>query len=290
MKHGKLRLSGIGLIQLRGKARTEGAPKTCEILHKSGKWYASVTVQCIPKRARGTRAAGFDWGVSTFATVAYDDGTTQEIENPRPMAAAKSRQLLAERSLARKQGPPARPIPSRGWVSAKHKVSRITSKVARQRKDFLHKQSAILVANCSLIAGEELEIPEMTKSAKGTKENPGKKVKQKSGLNRAILDTAPGMWHSMLRYKAEEAGATYVESPTKELKPTQRCHACWSVAPKKLSERVHSCGSCGVQCGRDVNAARVNLKWAIAHTGWEPSCRSVPAQAGVGRETPSIAR
>ena len=36
---------------------------------------------------------------------------------------------------------------------------------------------------------EDLKTRNMTKSAKGTLENPGKNVKQKSGLNRAILRT-----------------------------------------------------------------------------------------------------
>src|SRR5580692_8019228 len=41
MKHGQLRLSGVGLIKIRGKAKTLGEPKTAEIIHKSGTWYVS---------------------------------------------------------------------------------------------------------------------------------------------------------------------------------------------------------------------------------------------------------
>jgi putative transposase len=77
MKHGRVRLSGVGDIRIRGKARTEGTPKTLEVMHKQGRWYASVTVVCEPKRARlGNGAAGLDWGVETFATVANQDGST----------------------------------------------------------------------------------------------------------------------------------------------------------------------------------------------------------------------
>lgn len=64
----KLRLSGIGIIKLRGKARNQGEVKTCEILYKAGKWYATFTIECEPKRSCGKRAIGIDWGVETFVS------------------------------------------------------------------------------------------------------------------------------------------------------------------------------------------------------------------------------
>src|SRR5262245_57255987 len=63
LKHGRVRLSGMGNIPLRGKTRTVGAPKTAKILHKSGKWYLSVTLNCEPKRDAGKQAIGLDWRV-----------------------------------------------------------------------------------------------------------------------------------------------------------------------------------------------------------------------------------
>src|SRR5919197_4713201 len=83
MRHGRLRLSGIGPVKIRGKARTLGVPKTCDIQHKGARWYASITVVCTPKRTSGLLAAGMDWGVATFATVARSDGTMQYIPSPR---------------------------------------------------------------------------------------------------------------------------------------------------------------------------------------------------------------
>jgi putative transposase len=82
-KHRKLRLSGLGLIKMRGKARTAGQPKTLEILHENGRWYASVTISCYPTRVRGNKAASIDWGITTFATIVFDDETVEQIENPR---------------------------------------------------------------------------------------------------------------------------------------------------------------------------------------------------------------
>nr|WP_228021682.1 transposase [Romeria gracilis] len=78
----------------------------------------------------------------------------------------------------------------------------------------------------------------------------------------------------MLAYKSAEAGGFYLESPTQELKPTQRCAKCWELTPKTLKDRVHICSNPACQRveDRDVNAAQVNLLWA---RGQESSLASV---------------
>lgn len=108
MKHGYVRLSSVGMVRLRGKARTVGEVKTCEVQHKSGRWYLSVTVACTPVRGSGTSAMGLGWGLESFATVCDSAGNTQQVENPRfldqPSAAISnccSRQSAARRTKAR---------------------------------------------------------------------------------------------------------------------------------------------------------------------------------------------
>jgi putative transposase len=86
-------------------------------------------------------------------------------------------------------------------------------KVANRRKNMLHQRTVQLVRDHSLIITEKLTIPNMTATA--TVEKPGKRVKQKVGLNRAILDTAPGGFLSNLAYKATEAGCEVVETPAR---------------------------------------------------------------------------
>lgn len=50
----------------------------------------------------------------------------------------------------------------------------------------------------------------MTKSAKGNIEQPGKMVKQKSGLNRVILRQGWGLFKEMLQYKQGWQGGEVV--------------------------------------------------------------------------------
>ena len=68
----------------------------------------------------------------------------------------------------------------------------------------------------------------------------------------------------MFEYKLAEAGGFYVESPTRQLKPSQRCAKCWELTPKTLNDRVHVCSNptCSHTEDRDINAAQVNLIWA----------------------------
>jgi transposase len=87
----------------------------------------------------------------------------------------------------------------------------------------------------------------------------------KAGLNKAILDGAPAHFLSILRYKAAEAGIVYAAAPTRQLKPSQRCHQCWGMQKKRLDDRWHTC-PCGVHCHRDLNAALVLLRWGMEHT------------------------
>jgi putative transposase len=263
-RHGALRLSGIGAIAVRGRARTPGEVKTCEIQHKASRWYASLTISCQPQRMGGTQAVGHDWGTKTFATLAYENGTFSAIGNPRFFEGMKAALESAQQNLARKVKR------SNNRAKARKRVSAIHRKTAAKRRDFLHQASAKLIAAVDLIATETLSIKNMTASAKGTVESPGRNVAQKAGLNREILATAPRAFLDMLRYKAAEAGVEFVEVPSRTVKPSQTCSGCGKQRKKALSERQHVC-ACGLVLSRDQNAARVNLLWALARTGREPT-------------------
>jgi len=277
MKHGHVRLSGVGMIKLRGQARTPGEVKTAEVQHKDGRWYLSVTVECEPQRTGGTMAMGLDWGVETFATICASDEATHPIANPRFLDKPQRQKLkLLQQAVARKQNKR-----SNSRRKAVARLSTESRRIANRRKDFLHKTSADLIKQYGLIATEQLNVKNMTASG----------GQRKKGLNRGILDTAPSTFLNLLKTKAEEAGSLWVEVPTRQVKPSQTCHRCGIQRKKPLSERTHQC-SCGASCSRDENAARVMLNWALFGnvTGQELS------EVGSGRclavknhETPLIA-
>ena len=279
--NGRLRLSGIGTIQVRGRARTAGQVKTCDIQLKSGRWYATITIACVPRRTGGIAAVGIDWGIETFAVLAHEDETFSSIPNPRFSLQHRVDLEQAQKNLARKKRR------SKNYDKAHCRVAAIQRKCANRRHNFLHQQSSMVVAGAGLVATETLDIRQMTRSAAGTVESPGHRVAQKAGLNREILATAPGTFLAMLRYKAEEAGVEFVEVPARQVKPSQTCSGCGLQEKKPLSERRHQC-KCGLSISRDENAARVNLLWGLAHAGREPIAGCLQSSAsGTSTKLPS---
>lgn len=277
MQHGHVRLSGVGMVKLRGKARTPGEVKTAEVRHKDGRWYLSVTVDCEPQRMGGTAAMGMDWGLETFATVCSSKDDTLSVPNPRFLDKPQRQKLkLLQQAVSRKRN--KRSNNRRKAVALLAAESR---RIANRRKDFLHKTSADLVKQYGLIATEQLSVKNMTTSGGS----------RKKGLNRSILDTAPSTFLNLLKTKAEEAGSLWVEVPTRLVKPSQTCYQCGSQRKKPLSERKHQC-DCGASCTRDENAARVMLNWALVGnaTGQELSeVGSGCCLAVKNHETPLIA-
>lgn len=254
--NGYLELSNLGQIQMRGKARTWGTPSTCTIVYQHGKWYASITVECEPVRETGAGAIGLDFGCLT--AVAMSDGVM--VENPRFMANTQAKVRKASKQKRRKQAPNFRKKikASNRWKAASKKVASLQRKVANQRQDWAHKQAAEIVSRNSLVATEKLNLKGMTAKAKT-----GKRTRQKSGLNRSILDVGMGAFRKALEYKLIEACGVFVEVPTISVKPSQTCPNCGDQQKKDLSQRVHQCAVCGCTEDRDIAAAKVMLNWAL---------------------------
>lgn len=273
--HGRLIIAKLGAVKMRGQARTLGDPVSCTIRYKRGAWYASIVVNCTPRRRAGSGEIGMDLGVEKLA--AFSNG--KRIENPRHLAAEAEAIAEAQRALRAKRNKR-----SKRYRLAVQAVARRHAKVAARRQDFLHQESAKVIATYGLIATEELQVKNMTRSAKGTAAAPGKNVAQKAGLNRSILDVGMSDFLAKLKYKAEDAGTWFVEVPTRKVKPSQTCPCCWHRAKKRLDERVHHCLVCGYTADRDVAAALVMLIWAT--TG--PPAGNQPGVAR--RETPSRSR
>ena len=278
--NGYLELRDLGFqIQMRGKARTWGTPTTATIVYRNGLWYASITVNCEPVRETGSGAVGIDFGVLTAA--ALSDGT--KIENPKFLANTQVKIKIASKAKRRKRSPNFKKKikgSSRLQKASKH-VAKLQRKVANQRQDWVHKVSTQIVSSNSLVATEKLNLKGMTASAKKSK---GKR--QKSGLNRSILDVGMGMLRSAIEYKLIESGGVFMEVPTVKVKPSQTCPRCGHQEKKSLSQRVHDCPKCGLIEDRDVAAAQVMLNWG-ARMPWEYSPANV-ASKGLGTSLSNV--
>lgn len=143
--------------------------------------------------------------------------STGEMKAPKsPLKKYQDKLASAQRKLAKKTKF------SNNWKKQKAKINRIHTKIANIRRDFLHKTSTELSKNHALIVIEDLKVKNMTRSAKGTLDEPGRNVKAKSGLNKSILDQGWYEFRRQLEYKQKWAGGEVLAVPVHHTTPSLR--------------------------------------------------------------------
>ncbi|MFF0412988.1 RNA-guided endonuclease InsQ/TnpB family protein [Kitasatospora sp. NPDC004745] len=132
-----------------------------------------------------------------------------------------------------------------------------------RRADFCAQTASTLATRNAVVVLEDLRIRDMTASAAGTRDKPGRNVRQKAGLNRAILDKGWHLLEQALRNAARTTGTSVVL--VNPAYTSQTCHACKNVDPKsRKSQAVFECTACRHQDHADVNAAK-NILNAAGH-------------------------
>ena len=138
-------------------------------------------------------------------------------------------------------------------------MARAHERVASMRQDFLHKASTAMSETQAVVYVEDLKIRNMTRSARGTRETPGRNVRQKSGLNRSILSQGWGTFLSLLEYKLSGRGGRLVRVDPRNTSRT--CSDCGHVsAENRPDQATFRCVSCGHADNADVNAAKNLLR------------------------------
>ena len=243
---GQITLPKLGWVCLRGWQVLPGDICNVTISRRAGQWFAAVqcereVVEPVPSVLP---AVGIDMGVAMFA--ALSDGTAIAPANHGRKALKALRK--AQRALARKK---------RGSANrrkAAQRVAKIQKQVAEARKDFLHKHSTAIAKNHGMVVVEALQVRNMSASAKGTVEEPGRQVRQKAGLNRAVLDQGWSKFRTMLAYKLADRGGKLVEVPAAYT--SQTCPECGHVsAANRQSQADFVCVACGHAANADTNAA-----------------------------------
>ena len=242
----RIYLPRLGWCRYRNSRAIEGTVKNVTVSLCGTKWVVSVqTEREVPDPVPAGTAVGIDMGVVRFVTMS--DGSWVE-----PLNSYKKHQdRLAryQRRLARKQKF------SHNWQKAKAKVTKLHGTIADARKDFLHKASTTICDAHAIVCIEDLKIDNMTRSAKGTLIRPGSNVKQKSGLNRAVLDQGWGEFRRQLAYKVVlRGGSLIVVAPQYT---SQTCPNCSHVAAdNRRTQASFQCLACGFQAHADVVGAR----------------------------------
>jgi putative transposase len=196
------RFQGVGQVKVKAHRPVVGRVKTLRLKREARRWYVIVVAeqQPLPLPATG-REIGLDVGVARFA--ATSDG--QVVANPRFLAAIAGELAAAQRGVTC-----CRPG-SGNRRRAKRKLAKLHRTLANQRRDFHHQTARKLIDTCDVIAVEDLAITNMTRSASGTVQAPGRQVAAKAGLNRSMLDAGWGQFLAILLAKAEGAGRRVVK-------------------------------------------------------------------------------
>lgn len=250
----RVRMQGIGHVKVYQHRPVRGRVKQFSVTREGRHWYVSVICTDVPTQVRPLTGAvvGIDRGVTHL--LADSDGGF--VANPRHYAVARDRLATAQRNLSRKKRGSARRRKAAQRVAAAHR------KVRNSRRDCLHKLSRRLVDTYDLLALEDLKVINMTRSAKGTVDNPGTNVAAKSGLNKSIFDAGWGVLQNMLLYKAEDAGVEVVLVNPRNT--SRRCHACGHTSADNRQGEVFLCQSCGHSAHADTNAARNILRLGLS--------------------------
>ena len=153
--------------------------------------------------------------------------------------------------------------PTKAYLKTRKTLTGLYERRNTLRHDFRHRVTTEIIKTAldqkvDLIAIEELQILNMTASARGNADAPGQNVQAKSGLNRSILRQGWGSLITMLNYKAERAGIRHVA--VWPAHSSQTCSSCWAIDPKSRKGRKFTCISCGFTDDADLNASRVIAK------------------------------
>jgi len=266
-------LPKLGWLRYRNSRDVLGTVKNVTVSQSCGKWFVSVqTEREVAQPIPNGDAVGIDLGVARFATLS--DGTFHAPLNSfkrHETALRKAQQAMSRKTQF-----------SNNWRKAKGRVQKIHARIGNARRDYLHKTSTTISQNHAMVCIEDLQVRNMSRSAAGNTEKPGRNVRAKSGLNKSILDQGWFEFRRQLDYKLAWNGGWLVAVPPQNTSRT--CPCCGYVsAHNRQTQARFAC----VECGFEENADRVGalnvLRAGHARFACEVSGAVRPPAAGTHR-------
>ena len=271
-RYGRVWVPKVGWVRFRWTRPVPAGVKSYRITQdRAGRWH--VAFAHIPDPIPGpadNSVVGIDRGVAVSA--ALSNGELLHVPSLTPGEQIRLRRV--QQRLARaKHG-------SNRRARTKLAIAKLRAREVDRRRDWVEKTTTDLARRFDTIRVEDLDVRAMTRSPRGTLDQPGSRVAQKRGLNRAIRRQGWGLLVARLDHKAagriERVSAAYT---------SQRCCACGHIAPEnRKSQTVFACIACGAgPCNADVNAARnIAAGRAVPAQGDLAAGRSVNCEPQLG--------
>jgi putative transposase len=250
---GEVLVPKLGWVRFRWSRPIPDAKSYRVTRDRAGRWH--IAFAAIPPAIPGPQTGevvGVDRGVAVSA--ALSTGELLTVPGLRP--AEQRRLKLLERRRARQRNG------SNRQARTRLAIARLKGRETARRRDWTEKVSTDLARRFDLIRIEDLDVRAMASSARGTVAQPGRNIRQKAGLNRAILANGWGALLDRLEDKAPGRIERIYPAYT-----SQRCSACGHVAPGNRENQAFRCVACGHQAHADVNAA-LNIAAGHAVTAW----------------------
>ncbi len=213
--------------------------------YERGRWIVAITGVAAelhhqrrsPKNRHPARV-GVDLGVKTLAVVADEHGRQlQAWAGVKALQHAQVRLSLANQRYSRTKRD------SGGRKKAARRLGRIHARVTHLRRNLLHHITTELARGYTSVTIEDLNAAGMLANRR---------------LARVVSDAAFGEFRHQLAYKAAWYGTKLIVAD-RWFPSSKTCSGCGAIDPDlTLSDRIYSCGACGLILDRDVNAA-VNL-------------------------------
>ena len=239
----KIKLPKIGLVRAKIHRNVVGRILNATISRTaSDKYFVSLCVEVDKSTLMHPNKGGII-GIDVGLSALYTDSNGKKVGNLRAFKRRARRLKLTQQRLSRKKKG------SKNYKKQRKKVAKVHEKIANTRKDYIHKQSLILVHENQIIAIETLRVKNMVKNHK---------------LAKAIHDVSWTEFFRQLQYKAEFTG-TKVLQVDSFYPSSQICSYCGHKNPdvKNLSIRMWICPNCGAIHDRDINAAKNILQQAL---------------------------
>ena len=248
-----LKIPNLGLVKMCEKLRFNGKINNVVISQKANKFFASFSMEITKEEYKRTHKPiksnrlniGIDLGISNFATLS--NGLV--ITAPKPLDKLTRLIVRRQRQLNKKQHPKTKGDILKGvkksnnYIKASNKLSKIHTRVANTRLDFLHKFTSHLVRNYNGISLETLQTKNIMKNHK---------------LAKSLSDVSFSKFNEILEYKAKYNGVS-IHRADRFYPSSKTCSHCGSIkSDLKLSDRTFKCNECGYTINRDLNAS-INL-------------------------------
>ena len=278
-KTGYVHVKGLPRLRFRTDSRLpEGEqPRIIRITRTQRRLNLCLVFQVKKEQALpANQSVGIDPGVHSLITAVNEKGTVTQMEGLKDTKHCQlmrklRRKIQRQRDSALKDGR-ARFVshrnrnrelkqrfrwtegPSRNYLKTLAQLRRVEQKRQDSLNGLQHRISSQLVSEHQVVAIEDTRVANMTRSARGTLESPGTNVRQKAGLNRAILFQG---WYGMrlkLEYKCQWYERDFVAIPA--MNTSRLCGQCGSLHPgNRRSQSSFQCRDCGFAANADLNAA-----------------------------------